>query len=93
MAFPKITVLKPFPQSISGGYYSAEQTVGSADLDDLGVITSNSKQIISSPASRALKSLSKLATSFGQVQWVGCCTGNEELHSLTPLAPSLKFIL
>ena len=43
MAFPKIIVLKPFPQSISGGYYSAEQTVESADLDDLDVITNNSK--------------------------------------------------
>ena len=74
MAFSKITVPKPFPQSISGGYYTHY---------DLGVITSNSKQTISSPASRAVKSLSKLATSVGQVQWVGCRTGNEELHSRT----------
>ena len=89
MAFPKITVLKPFPQGFSGGYYSAEQTVGSADLDDLGVITSNSKPTISSPASRAVKSWSKPATSVGQVQRVGCRTGNEELHSRTHSACTL----
>ena len=30
-----------------------------------------------------MRSLSKLATSGGQVQWLGCRTGNEELDSHT----------
>ena len=56
--FPKLFSSQPFPQSFSGGYHFAEQTLESADLEDLDRITSNKV----SSTSWVVKTLSKLAT-------------------------------
>lgn len=43
LRFPKLLSSEPFLGTISGGYYSAQQTLESAALDDLDVITNNRK--------------------------------------------------
>lgn len=43
IAFPQIIVLRILSQSISGVYYFAQQTLESAVLHDLDVITNNRK--------------------------------------------------
>lgn len=43
IAFPQIIVLRTLSWNISGGYYSAQQTLESVVLDDLNVITNNRK--------------------------------------------------